>query len=349
MKTYSTAFMLYGELLSGRNALTEEKYKDLADAFLAAGFQVRTVLYSDEAAEAVYKDLLTFDAVLVWINPIEQGRDRKKLDALLANIAAEGCFVSTHPEVILKMGTKDVLYKTKDMAWGSPTNLYTSYQDFRARFPESLQKAGIKVLKQYRGNGGNGVYKIRQGASADLLQVTHAKNSLEVEICSWQAFFSGFEPYFSNDGMLIEQAWNDNLQNGMVRCYLSGNSVAGFGYQEINALYELSADGVTHSLPPGKRYYFTRHCGLFSDLKEVMENNWVPLLQKSLSIPNEMLPVIWDADFFINDIHGSAAAGKYTLCEINVSCVSPFPPGAIPFIVDEVKSRLAATEARRIV
>jgi hypothetical protein len=36
----------------------------------------------------------------------------------LVEIANKGCFVSTHPDVILKMGTKDVLYKTKDMDWG---------------------------------------------------------------------------------------------------------------------------------------------------------------------------------------------------------------------------------------
>jgi hypothetical protein len=176
--------------------------------------------------------------------------------------------------------------------------------------------------------------------------VTHAKNSLEVKTFSWNEFFTAFEPYFSTDGLLIEQTWNDNLQNGMVRCYLSGNKVVGFGYQEINALYEVSVDGATISLPPGKRYYFTQHCGLFSDLKEVMENNWVPQLQEILSISNEALPVIWDADFFINEINFPGTFGKYTLCEINVSCVSPFPPSAIPCIVDEVKGRLAAREEK---
>ena len=29
-----------------------------------------------------------------------------------------------------------------------------------------------------------------------------------------------------------------------------------------------------------------------------MENEWVPELQKGLSIDGNMLPVIWDADFF---------------------------------------------------
>ncbi|MDO1449617.1 Cj0069 family protein [Rhodocytophaga aerolata] len=340
MKPYSIAILIYGEINSDRNALTEEKYKDLASAFLSEGFHVQSVLYNDESLDTLYSDLLKFDALLVWVNPIEQGKDRRKLDALLAKVSDQGCFVSTHPEVILKMGTKDILYKTKDVGWGSETDMYTSFEDFARRFPEALQRSGIKVLKQYRGNGGNGVYKIIQGRSADEVTVIHAKNSGEAKTLSWNDFYSEFKPYFSNNGLLIEQAWHEGLINGMVRCYVSGNKVAGFGYQEIVALYEIAINGVKTSLPPSKRYYFTQNCGLFNDLKQIMENSWIPQLQKSLAISSDRMPVIWDADFFINDSNHNMAVGKYTLCEINVSCVSPFPPSAIPFIVEEVSHRL---------
>lgn len=336
MKPYAIAFLVYGEMNSDRNALTEEKYQDLANAFLSKGFQVQSVLYNDEKADSLNSELLHFDAILVWVNPIEQGKDRRKLDALLTEVANQGCFVSTHPEVILKMGTKDILYKTKDIGWGSETNMYVSYEDFVKRFAESFQPYGLKVLKQYRGNGGNGVYKITKGVSGKEVMVIHAKNSLEPKTFSWDDFFHAFKPYFSNQGLLIEQEWNPNLTNGMVRCYLSGNKVAGFGYQEINALYELN----NQYLPPSKRYYFTENCGLFSDLKHIMENHWVPQLQNNQSIPNEMMPFIWDADFFINQSNSNTAVGKYSLCEINVSSVSPFPPSAIPFMVEEVNNRL---------
>ncbi len=52
--------------------------------------------------------------------------------------------------------------------------------------------------------------------------------------------------------------------------------------------------------------------------------------------------MIWDADFFINDVNAEHAEKKYELCEINVSCVSPFPPSAIKFIVEEVKQRIGS-------
>ena len=71
-----------------------------------------------------------------------------------------------------------------------------------------------------------------------------------------------------------------------------------------------------------------------------MESKWVPQLRNNLSIPEEKMPVIWDADFFINKINHPGTTEKYTLCEINVSCVSPFPPSAIKFMVDEVRQRI---------
>ena len=336
MKKYSIAILIFGESDSKRNALAEDKYRGLVSAFQEKGFGVDAVIYNDLLTDNLARELLHYDGILVWVNPIEQGQDRKTLDALLMELSNKGCFVSTHPEVILKMGTKDVLYKTKDMGWGGDVKMYMNYEDFTSRFSASLQTSGVRVLKQYRGNGGNGVFKIIAGPADKEVKVVHAKDSRAERILSWRDFNNEFNAFFSNDGLLIDQEWNKNIVNGMVRCYLSGTKVAGFGYQEINALYELNGKAYL----PGKRYYYTENCGLFTELKEIMENEWVPQLQNSLLIDESMLPVIWDADFFINKPNSNNAAEKYTLCEINVSCVSPFPPGAVNFIVDKTKNRI---------
>ena len=187
--------------------------------------------------------------------------------------------------------------------------------------------------------GGNGVYKIMYH-TPNSIKLIHAISGDEERTLSLSEFNHEFKPFFSSNGMLIDQEWNKNTINGIVRCYLSGTKVAGFGYQEINALYELNNIATETYFPPSKRDYFTEHCGLFSDLKTIMENKWVPQLQKNLSITQSMMPVIWDADFFINEISNPNIEAKYTLCEINVSCVSPFPPSAIKFIVNEVRDRL---------
>ena len=334
MKENSIAILIFGESHSNRNALTEEKYKNLAITFQENGIDVNSVIYNDEKAEQLSKELLQYDAILVWVNPVEQGNNRNKLDALLVKLSDAGCFVSAHPDVILKIGTKDVLYKTRDMEFGGDVRLYNSFEDFKERF---LTAPATRILKQYRGNGGDGVFKIdATNLKKNKIGVTHAKSSDKERSISTEDFFTAFKIYFEDGGILIDQPWNENIINGMVRCYLTGTKVSGFGYQEVNALYP--------DKKPGKRFYFSEDCGLFRDLREIMENKWVPELQQITGTKNEMMPVIWDADFFINTVNTEKTSEKYTLCEINVSCVSPFPESAIPYMVEEVRKKI---ESRR--
>ena len=336
MKKPTIALMIFGEPGSTRNALTEEKYKKLAAHFIEEGFDVSSVLYHDSISGKLANDLLKYNAILVWVNPIEQQGDRKILDALLSQLSSQGCFVFAHPDSILKMGTKEILYQVKDTEFGGDVKLYKSFEEFKEYFIKN--ESGIRILKQYRGNGGNGVYKIDTSyLKNNKIILTDATRGDEENPVTVDDLFALFKTYFSNGSMLIDQQWNPNIVNGMVRCYLSGAKVSGFGYQEINALYPI-INGVYKK--PSQRFYYTEDCRLFNDLKEIMEKNWVLQLQKLTGIKNEMLPVIWDADFFINKINTENTKEKYSLCEINVSCVSPFPESSIPYIVKEVSTRI---------
>ena len=338
MKAYSIAILVFGEINAGRNALIEDKYKDLALAFNEKGVQVDSVIYNDLLADQLATELLHYQAILVWVNPIEQGNDRKRLDALLMELSKKGCLVSSHPETILKIGTKDILYKTRDMDLGGDVRQYASFDEFKERF--LLSAPQIRILKQYRGNGGNGVFKINTiDLKNNMIGITHAAGDEEERVVTETDLLALMKYYFANNGILIDQPWNANIINGMVRCYLTGAKVSGFGYQEINALYPSVG---SQSIKPGKRFYFSEQCGLFRDLKNIMESKWVPQIQKITSLPDNMLPVIWDADFFINEINTQDSKEKYELCEINVSCVSPFPESAIPYIIEEVGNRIKA-------
>lgn len=333
MKNDPIALMIFGEPGSARNALTEEKYKKLAAHFKESDFNVDSVLYHDSISDKLAKELTKYAAILVWVNPVEQGYDRKILDALLSKLATQGCFVSAHPETILELGTKEILYKVKETEFGGDIKLYRSFDDFKRNFFSLKELTGIRILKPYRGNGGNGVFKIDVTSyKNDKISVTHAKGGDEQTVLTIDEFFAAFEPYFTTNDMLIDQQWNQNIVNGMVRCYLTRAKVTGFGYQEVNAFYPKKS--------PSQRYYFSEDCGLFGDLKSIMENKWLPQLQEITGIKNERLPVIWDADFFINNINTKDTSKKYSLCEINASSVSPFPESSIPYIVEEVRNRL---------
>jgi hypothetical protein len=334
MKSGPIALMIFGEPGSGRNALAEEKYKKLAALFNEKGLDVDSVLYHDSIAGKLARELTRYKAILVWVNPLEKGHDRKILDALLNELAGKGCFISAHPDTILKIGTKEILYSVRKTEFGGDIKLYRSFEDFKQQFFLSKELTGVRILKPYRGNGGNGVFKIdASGYKNNRIGVTHAKNGDEERVVTIDDFFTEFESSFTTNDILIDQEWNQNITNGMVRCYLTGTKVTGFGYQEVNALYPKKS--------PGPRYYFSEDCGLFIDLKNIMETNWVPLLQKITGVKKEMLPVIWDADFFINKVNTENTGKKYSLCEINASCVSPFPESSIPYIVEEVRNRIA--------
>ena len=96
----------------------------------------------------VRQQLLGLDGVLVWVDPVAGGKTRANLDPLLREITAHGVWVSTHPDIILKMGTKDVLVKTREMAWGSDCKLYWTREELAEGLVAELP-SGPRVLKQH--------------------------------------------------------------------------------------------------------------------------------------------------------------------------------------------------------
>jgi hypothetical protein len=126
------------------------------EALAALGVHAEPAIYDEDMAEEVREQLFNVDGVLVWVDPISQGRDRRELDALLRDLASRGVWVSAHPDVILKMGVKEALHRTKDLGWGTDTHLYRTADAFRDTFPRNLAAAGPRVIKRNRGNGGIG-------------------------------------------------------------------------------------------------------------------------------------------------------------------------------------------------
>lgn len=324
-------------------------------ALAALGMQVEPAVYHDDFSDEVHRQLLQVDGVLVWVNPIEGGRDRSVLDAMLREVAAAGVFVSAHPDVILKLGTKEVLYRTRDIGWGCDTHLYRSVEQLCRELPARLAAGEVRVLKQYRGNGGNGVWKVALATDAHAaqahgralsspgeipLRVQHAKRGCVEEKLLLIEFLKRCEPYFAGDGCVIDQAYQPRLPEGMVRCYLVHDKVAGFGHQLINALCPAPAGAPPAAAPqPTARLYHPSSMAEFQTLKRQLEQDWVPALQRLLDIDTESLPVMWDCDFLLGARSGSGD-DTYVLCEINVSSVSPFPDSAVALLAAAVRARI---------
>src|SRR5580693_5176854 len=100
-------------------------------ALAGLGVHAEPAVYADDMVSEVREQLLKLDGVLVWADPISQGQNRTVLDAMLREVASRGTWVSAHPDVILKIGVKQVLHRTKQLGWGTDTHLYRTAGAFR--------------------------------------------------------------------------------------------------------------------------------------------------------------------------------------------------------------------------
>ena len=317
--------------------IDSSKLREMFRSFAALGVPAQPVVYSDDTAEAVRDQLFSLDGVLVWVNPIEQGLDRTKLDAVLREVADAGVWVSAHPDVILKMATKQVLVDTKQMSWGTDTRLYRSAAELREDLRFRIAKQAPLVLKQKRGMGGNGVWKVEPDPSASdtTLRVQHAVRDSVPETLSLDEFVARCEPYFAGNGLMVAQPYQARLAEGLIRVYMTHDQVVGFAHQYPRGLLpptdaSTTTTAKTFELPSAAAY---------SDLRNRMESEWMPEMHELLSLDTHRLPVIWDADF----LYGTKTTSEddaYVLCEINASSTFAFPEHAMPTVARAATQRI---------
>ncbi len=320
----------------------QSRFAALFAAFSAAGIRAEPAVYRDDFADAVAEQLRRVQVVLVWCNPIEDGRRRDRLDALLRELAKRGVLVSAHPDAILRLGTKDLLFETRDLPFGSDVHRVDSLVQLAAELPARL-RGGARVLKQHRGHSGIGVWRVeavdgdkRQG----VLKLRHAQRGSEEERVDLPGLLQRMAPYFepAQGGHMIDQAWQPRLAEGIVRAYLVENRVTGFGHQAVNALHPTEQQ-------PGARLYHGPDLPEFQSLKQRLESGWIDRLRERVGLAPAQLPLLWDCDFMLGDaVPGEAQ--RYVLCEVNVSSVSPFPPSSIVPLVEAVKAKLTGGAAR---
>jgi hypothetical protein len=302
----------------------------LYKAFAQLPVELRAVVFEDGAIEEVRHEVLALDGVLVWVNPIQDGANRANLDAMLLDVASQGVWVSAHPAVIRQLGTKEVLFSTRDVGWSTDTGLYRTPEELSVGFPSWLHDRNRTVLKQGRGNGGNGVWKVElleTDAAADLDALVRVQDARSqdgsTETTTLGAFVTRCEEYFAWSGCLVAQAFQERLADGMVRCYLAHDQVVGFCHQWPRGL--LNSDRLGSARAPSAMVGPDEPA--YQALRDRMQADWVPQMTHILGIDRRSLPVIWDADFLYGP---KAVSGEdtYVLCETNVSAVWPFPPMA---------------------
>jgi hypothetical protein len=353
----NVAVIYHGDAERRRTATPEtSKVPSIFPALASVGLTGVPVVYHDDFRDDVREQLLGMQAALVWVNPTEQGHDRTHLDQLLRDAAAAGVYVSTHPDTILKLGTKQVLVDTRAMSWSAPgTMVHRTPDELRAALKAHLAAGAIRVLKQYRGQSGAGIWKVepaqhveRQAGSAvdsqlpqlPQLRVREAPRGSPELVMAIDAFVEHCAAYFTGEGRMVDQPYQLRLPEGMTRCYLVHDKVEGFGHQAVNALCPAPAGAPRDAFPPTtKRLYSSADNPAFQVLKHQLESEWLPQLKELFHLTTAELPALWDCDFLLGE-KTAEGADSYVLCEINVSSVSPFPESVLKPLAAAVRARI---------
>ena len=351
MSAYTVAILWRGDHQQRRDATPyNNRYRQVFEELMGLGIDAQPQVYNDDIAEEVRAQLLKADGVLVWVDPLHQGLTRERLDAMLCDVAVRGPWVSAHPDVILKMGVKEVLCRTKHVGWGTDTHLYPSMAEFLATFSRRLRKYGPRVIKQNRGNGGQGVWKVElmdgPPNEASCVRVLHAQRGSMPKQLPLDEFTARCRPYFESGGCIIDQPFQPRLPEGMIRCYMGVDKVVGFGHQLIKALIAPPPEGPdSPSAQPGPRIMHSANAAPFQALRRKMDEEWTPRMTTTLGIHAASLPIIWDADFLYGP-RTASGEDSYVLCEINVNSVFAIPDQAPPAIARLALQRCSSKRAR---
>src|ERR1700741_2203917 len=71
-----------------RSVPEDSRFLPLFRALADLGAQAERAVYDEAFADEVRRQVLSVDGVLVWVNPLQDGRDRSNLDAILREAAA---------------------------------------------------------------------------------------------------------------------------------------------------------------------------------------------------------------------------------------------------------------------
>ena len=217
-RSYKVAVVWRGDRQMRDEARGEtSRLKAIFQALARQGLRAEPAVYSEAFADEVRDQLLSADGVLVWVDPISGGLRRNSLDQLLREVATSGVLVSTHPDVIAKMGVKSVLYHTRSLGWGSDTAFHRTQEEFEAAFPIRLAAGGPRVLKQERGNGGIGVWKVTS-LPEGAVEVLSASADDGPRVTPLAAFMAERRGDFGLGCGLVDQPFQARHLEGMVRC-----------------------------------------------------------------------------------------------------------------------------------
>ena len=239
----------------------------------------------------------------------------------LKALGNSGVDIHTHPDVMINLDFKDILAKLKGTKLGDDdTYFYHTYTDFVKKFPNDLDKYGIRVLKTNYGSTGEGVYLVSKKDDGAIVS-TEAVNNEKYYYDNIDEFLHKFKANFEEES---EYAAYFKGKNGFVGCRYLERIVEG----EIRVLLvNDKAVSVVHKKPQEGEFSATLFSGAKYNYESPEDPKWrdvVKLTMKGLKdlkpyLKGQNYPLLWTMDYILD--YNDDKSDKYVLSEINCSCV----------------------------
>ncbi|HHD77250.1 MAG TPA: hypothetical protein ENK97_00500 [Campylobacteraceae bacterium] len=285
------------------------------------------VFYTHKRRKALREYLLkvTEGKEAIIISRINPG-NLKNVDAyfqFLNRLSKSGMMIHTHPDVMINLDFKDILYKLKEKPFcDAQTQFYRSFEAFEDLFPVELKRDKRRVLKVNYGSTGEGVYLIQYKDDGSIIS-TEAVNNVKYYYDDMDDFLAAFEEKFDDDIDEDELVYFKG-KSGFVDCrYLPRISEG-----EIRVLIIKDKPvSVVHKKPQDGAFSAT----LFSGAKYAYDKpdnpKWRDIITLTLNafedikpyLQGKEFPLLWTMDYILD--YDDAQNDRYILSEINCSCV----------------------------
>jgi len=262
---------------------------------------------------------------VIFISRINPG-NLKRVDNyfdFLNRLSLSGMEVHTHPDVMINLDFKDILYKLKKSPFcDSNTRFYHQYEEFEEIFPSELQRDGIRVLKVNYGSTGEGVYLVRLQEDGSIVS-TEAANNIKYYYDDMDEFLNSFEEKFEDDIDEDELTYFKG-KSGFVDCRFLPRISEG----EIRVLIINDTPvKVVHKKPQEGAFSATLFSGATYKYENPHDEKWNDVLNVTLNafedikpyLQGQNFPLLWTMDYIMD--YDENGKDTYILSEINCSCV----------------------------
>lgn len=287
----------------------------------ATDFDTEVVFYVPNKKEKLF-DYLKENAVSV-ISRINPG-NLKEVDEyfqFLNALGEEGIQVHTHPDVMINLDFKDILFKLKNTPLGEDTTkFYQKFEELKTDLPDVLANEKVRVLKTNYGSTGEGVYLISLEEDGKVI-CTEAVNNEKETFENLDLFFADFESKFEEED---EGAVYFKGKKGFVSCKYLKRIAEG----EIRVLLVNDKPiSVVHKKPQEGEFSATLFSGAKYKYESPSEPKWKDVVALTMNglddlkeyCNNQEFPLLWTMDYILDyDENGNDI---YVLSEVNCSCV----------------------------